>query len=144
MGKVKGVERVIQPQGCAVCNRSKILPTHHGCPPSFNVFGSGANRFRWQDHIQMWKARWIELVEESGLPKGLAGISYEADITFDRRVGRGRDQGNFRVLLDKSLGDALQSGGWIQNDKWENFDAGELTHQITPGVACISLVLMPR
>lgn len=147
--------RWIQPPGCARCGGAKTLLTHHGTPPSFNVFGSGANRFTYQGYKQAWQARFLELLDESGLPRELDYVLVEGELCFPQKAGgKGRDQGNFKVVLEKAMGDALEQGGYVgfrkpdglfvPNDNWEHYEFGSLAYRIVPGECWTRLLVMPR
>ena len=51
---------------------------------------------------------------EQRVPRGLASVKAKATIRFKQR--RRRDEGNFRALLEKALGDVLQAGGYLTDD----------------------------
>jgi hypothetical protein len=55
----------------------------------------------------------IALMEQR-VPRALASVSAKATIRFKQH--RRRDEGNFRVILEKALGDALVEGGWLSDD----------------------------
>lgn len=150
----KGKPRVIQPPGCERCGGAKTLMTHHGVPPSFNVFGSGANPRVYQDLKHAWQTRILELLEASGLPRQLSYVLIEGELCFPQRAGgKGRDQGNFRVVLEKAAGDALEEGGYVggfkkgvfqPNDNWEHYEFGSLAHCVIPGQCWTRLMVFPR
>lgn len=56
-------------------------------------------------------------------------------------VKRRRDEGNFRALIEKALGDALQNGGWIPDDTPELYRFGELKFDDKTGPPQTSLLL---
>lgn len=137
----------IKRQGCQRCGAAKGDGAHIGAPPSLNVLGSG------DPAIYMgMKARWQEmlaaLLDASGLPRGLAYVLVEGEITFPDR-GR-KDQGNFRVLVEKALGDALVDGwedvpgGWLEDDDWTHYEFGGLAYRYEPGVSRTRLLIFPR
>lgn len=49
------------------------------------------------------------------------------DATLWFPQNRGRDEGNYRSLLEKSAGDALTAGGWIPDDTPEGFRFQKIT-----------------
>lgn len=128
-------------RGCATCGRFKKDRAHFGAPPSLNVFGSGDPGW-WQGLKEQWSEVLREELERSDLPRGLFGVFVEGEAVFPQAAGR--DQGNFRVLLEKALGDVLASGGWIEADTWDRYEFGNLVQRIEPGVSATRLVLMPR
>lgn len=137
----------IQRQGCARCGAAKGDRGHVGAPPSLNVLGSGdpaiymGIKARWQELL-------AELLEASGLPRGLVGVMVEGEVTFPDRTRR--DQGNYRTLIEKALGDTLVSGGgdieggWLDDDDWMRYEFGNLTCRYEAGVSRTRLLLMPR
>lgn len=127
--------------GCDRCGAAKHDPVHLGAPESFNVFASSG----WSVY-QAAKKRWavvlLPLLEQSGLPKELAGVMVEGEATFPDRAAR--DQGNYRVILEKALGDVLQEGGWIEADDWTRYSFGDLAYRYERGVSRTRLMLFPR
>lgn len=119
--------------GCAVCNAGKTRMVHVGSPPSLNAGGSGGNHFIYQAQKGGWEEVILERLAETTLPRGLARVHATGLICFDRR-GR-RDQGNFRVLIEKALGDALVRGGYLRDDDWDHYEFGDLRMTSEKGVA---------
>jgi hypothetical protein len=72
--------------GCAICKRAKTHPAHHGSPPSMNVLGSG-NQFLYQAIKKWWQPLFTEMFEQADLPRPLAGVLVEGEITFPDRGG---------------------------------------------------------
>lgn len=58
------------------------------------------------------------------VPRGLESVTATAELRFKQR--RRRDEGNFRVILEKALGDALVEGGWLADDTADHFRFGLL------------------
>jgi hypothetical protein len=138
--------------GCANCGGTKKDRAHFGAPESFNVLASGQGSGNAMIYANL-KANWQEILTaklvESGLPRGLQSVFVEGEITFpDRREDR--DQGNFRVVLEKALGDALENGsgdvpgGWLVNDSWDHYEFGQLTKRVVPGESATRLMLFPN
>jgi hypothetical protein len=90
----------------------------------------------------LWGELLADALAESGLPQGLAAVMVEGEATFPDR-GR-RDQGNYRFLLEKALGDALTTGGYIEDDDWQRFEFGNLTYRYERGVSRTRLMIFPR
>jgi hypothetical protein len=138
----------IQRQGCARCEAGKHDPSHYGAPPSLNVLGSG-DVFTFQRIKEEWTALLALRLEASGLPRGLGRVVAEGEATFPDP--RRRDQGNFRVLLEKALGDVLVNGceaegiagGWLKDDDWTRYEFGGLAYAHEPGVSRTRLMLFP-
>jgi len=129
-------------RGCARCGRPKNDAGHLGTPPSLNAFGRSGDGFVYLNLKEQWgEALRVEL-ERSKLPKGLAHVLVEGEVTFPDR--QRRDQGNYRVLIEKALGDALTSGGWLPDDDWQHYEFGGLAYRYEPGVSRTRLLLFPR
>jgi hypothetical protein len=125
----------------AVCGGAKTHPMHHGCPPSMNVHGSGANRFEFQRQKHQWQDLFVRLLRESGLPTGLGHVLAEGQACFPDRIER--DQGNHRFMVEKALGDALVEGGWLEKDDWTRYEFGRLRHAYDKGQAWLALTIHP-
>jgi len=59
---------------------------------------------------------------EQRVPRGLKQVRATATLRFKQR--RRRDEGNHRVILEKSLGDALVAGGWLSDDTPDLYSFG--------------------
>jgi hypothetical protein len=131
--------------GCERCGRPKNDLGHFGAPPSYNALGggrgTGAAAMVGANMKQQWQAIFREALAASALPKGLAKVLVEGTIVFPDR-GR-RDQGNFRVVIEKALGDALVDGGWIEDDDWAHYSFGGLEMEVVPGVSATRLAIFP-
>lgn len=128
-------------RGCARCGEPKNWDGHVGIPPSFNAGGSGGNHFIWQNLKGTWERLFAAKLTAAGLPLGLRRITVEGLMCFPDR-GR-RDQGNFRVVIEKALGDALVDGGWLEDDDWDRYEFGNLQRTYEKGVAYTRLMLFP-
>jgi hypothetical protein len=126
---------------CARCELPKAWPGHHGYPPSLNAGGSGTNYGVYQNTKQLWQSILTPLIEEAGLPLGLGRVYVEAVVCFPTRARR--DQGNFRVYLEKALGDALVEGGWLEDDDWSRYEFGALRQAYEKGEAWTRVTLIP-
>ena len=126
---------------CADCGRPKTHPVHLGGPQSLNVGGSGSNHFAYQTAKKQWQAVFTALLEATGLPTGLARIVVEGERGFPDRTRR--DQGNFRFMIEKALGDALVTGGWLEDDDWQRYSFGDLAYRYKKGEAWTRLMLFP-
>jgi hypothetical protein len=127
-------------RGCGRCGAPKWDVTHIGAPPSINLLGSG-NPQAYQGMKARWQALLSDHLRASGLPTGLERVLVEGQITFPDR-GR-RDQGNYRVLLEKALGDALKVGGWLDDDDWSRYEFGGLAYAYERGVSRTRLIIFP-
>lgn len=127
-------------RGCGVCGRAKAHPEHQGAAPSMNVLGSG-NQFAYQALKQAWQELLIEQLERADLPRPLARVVAEGEVTFPDR--RRRDQGNHRFFVEKALGDALTAGGWLEDDDWARYEFGGLAAVHEARVSRTRLILFP-
>lgn len=94
-----------------------------GTPPSYNRTAHAhwtLNRRVKQD----WQQSCEIVLMEAGVPKGLQLVTATARLFFKQR--RRRDEGNFRVILEKALGDALTNGGWLPDDTPEHYRFGKV------------------
>lgn len=102
--------------GCAKCERLKKDRAHLELAASFNQLGSGRTG---GGHVYDAQKAALEEVlteelEASGLPRKLDSVVVECHLTFGDT--KGRDEGNIRFFIEKALGDALVTGGWLPND----------------------------
>jgi len=85
-----------------------------GTPKSFNQIGYRSHWAIGQREKQNWQG-WLALaLMEQKVPRRLKQVTATATLRFKQR--RRRDSGNFRVVLEKALGDALVEGGWLPDD----------------------------
>lgn len=126
--------------GCDRCGRPKADRAHMGAPPSINPLGSGDPR-AYQALKQTWQGLLADLLVVSDLPKGLLRVMAEGEATFPTR--QRRDQGNFRFLLEKALGDALVEGGWLADDDWDRYEFGNLVASYEKGTSATRIVIFP-
>lgn len=131
--------------GCEVCGEGKLKPQHLGAPPSLNDGGSGMDRMAFQSLKKAWMAKILDALDASPLPLDLEGVSVEALCGFPCLTRR--DGGNYRWMVEKALGDALEDGGYIERDTFYpvdrySFDGIQAVH--TPGRSWIRLLIMPR
>lgn len=110
-----------------------------GTPPSYNRTAHAhwtVSRRAKQDWERFCQAALLL----AKVPKGLERISATAELHFP--VKRRRDEGNFRVILEKALGDALVGGGWIPDDTPEHYTFGkvELLAPLPKAMTVVTLV----
>lgn len=107
-----------------------FIMSYDDVPPSLNT----AHSRHWS-YFHKTKRRWqgifSDLLLASGLPRKQDCVRAEASMRFP--VTRRRDEGNFRWMLEKALGDALVSGGWILDDQPDSFTTGALTFEAELG-----------
>ncbi len=128
---VADVELKLRVRDGRAWKEERVLATRHravltigGTPPSFNdaTMGRGAHWSRVRKHKLEWE-QWLSFaLLEQRVPKDCLRVEAAAVLRFttDRR----RDEGNFRVLLEKALGDVLQQGGWLPDDTPDRFQFG--------------------
>lgn len=90
-------------------------------PPSYNRTAHAhwtVNRSVKQD----WQQRCEIVLMEARVSRGLELVTATARLFFKER--RRRDEGNFRVILEKALGDALTNGGWLPDDTPDHYRFG--------------------
>jgi hypothetical protein len=74
-------------------------------PPSLNQIGYRSHWAVGRKAKQQWE-QWLSIaLMEQKVPRGLASVQARATIRFKQK--RRRDEGNFRALLEKALGDVL-------------------------------------
>ena len=95
-----------------------------GTPPSFNAIGYRSHWAVGQRHKKQWQ-EWLSIaLMAAGVPRGLRSVRASATLQFKQR--RRRDEGNFRVILEKAFGDALVEGGWLADDVAGAYGFGEV------------------
>lgn len=96
-------------------------------PPSLNCFGSvgGGTYYLYRRLKKEWQETLGVALMAAGVPRGLGKVSATATMRFATR--RKRDEGNFRYLLEKTLGDTLVNGGWLADDDAAAFTFGAVT-----------------
>lgn len=138
-------------------------------PSSFNAVGMSGNPFAIKHEVDLWRARFAALlsgepervmtvpkpgtqtksldiyVQRWGdLPRPCGRVLVEGEITFATR--QRRDQGNFRVLIEKALGDCLTEHEWLEDDAFyptSFYEFGNLTARYEKGVKRLDLMLFP-
>jgi ribosomal protein L37E len=127
--------------GCATCGMPKAHADHLGAPESFNVM-AGRDPNVYRSIIDKWAPVLAELLAASGLPKSLAQVMAEGEVSFGDAADR--DAGNYRVMIEKALGDALVRGGYLESDTWARYEFGVLQRRDEPGVSRTRIMLFPR
>lgn len=94
-------------------------------PVSFNAIGYRSHWAVGQRHKKQWQEMLSIALMAEAVPRGLKRATATATIRF--KQNRRRDSGNFRVILEKALGDALVEGGWLSDDTADLYGFGELT-----------------
>jgi hypothetical protein len=92
--------------------------TYDDCPPSLNTMATAHWR-RYQRVKQRWQGIWEVHLLTARVPKGLTIVKASAILQFPHE--RRRDEGNFRFILEKTLGDALTKGGHLPDDTPDHY-----------------------
>lgn len=96
-------------------------------PPSLNRMGTRGSHWT----VTRTKTRWQDIFEQllmaSGLERGQGRVRATASLRLP--VRRKRDEGNYRWLLEKALGDALVNGRWLLDDTPDYFTFGAVTFE---------------
>lgn len=96
-------------------------------PPSINAASLGSKGAHMKFHRlkKKWEGLFVITLLEAKVPRGLHRVHATAVCRF--AVNRRRDEGNFRYMLEKALGDALQLNRNLRDDTPEQFTFGGLT-----------------
>ena len=82
-------------------------------PPSLNRVGTRGSHWAVTSAKARWHSIFAVLLVEARLPRHLDVVEASAVLRFPTR--RRRDEGNFRWLIEKALGDALVPR-WLPDD----------------------------
>ncbi len=107
-------------------------------PPSFNQIGMSGNRWKLAKIVKDWRQMLGMAMIAARVPRNCNRVLASAVITFPSR--RRRDEENFRPILSKALGDALQDYGAIADDTAEFFHL-DLRLEVQSGVSKTSVCL---
>lgn len=110
-------------------------------PPSLNAASLGSRGAHMKFHRlkKEWEGHITAGLLKAQVPKGLERVHATAVCRFPSR--RKRDEGNFRYLLEKALGDTLQLNGCLEDDTPEQFTFGKLVFDADRGPARTILTL---
>lgn len=89
-------------------NRVKIIAL--GRPPSFNVMGTRGSGQALHREKKSWQEVFAKLLMAQAAGVKWAYVEAWATLLYERQLGRMPDEDNFRPLLAKALGDALDGG----------------------------------
>lgn len=112
-----------------------------GLPKSLNRVGSRGSHFAFHREKKAWEGMIVIALLEEKVPKNVDRV--EAGATLYPPTAHRRDEGNYRTMLEKCLGDALQLG-WLPDDDPGHFQFKELTFgekRPKPGLTVIKLYL---
>lgn len=91
--------------------------TFHETPKSLNR--TAKSQWPYIRQKKLWEGNFqVRLLTEK-VPRHLSRVVASAALTFPSI--RRRDEGNFRFMLEKALGDTLVGGGWLEDDTPEHF-----------------------
>lgn len=109
-------------------------------PDSFNRIGASGNWRAWQAKKKEWEARIADMLRVQGVPMHTGMFARTTAILTvpDRRR---RDAGNFGVVLEKALGDALQRCGVIPDDTPEHWSWTSVTFSHDPRQKATTIVV---
>lgn len=108
-------------------------------PPSFNRAGMSGSRWKLVRAVKDWRELFGALMMEARVPRECKLVVATATLTFPSR--RRRDAENFRVVLSKALGDALQDYGAIPDDTAEFYRLADVVLEVRPGMSNTSVRL---
>lgn len=130
--------------GCARCGRLKKDDAHLEVVPSLRMLGSG-DQHTYIAMKERLEEAFTAVLDASGLPRGLAGVTVEAMVIIGDK--QKRDEGNVRFFLEKALGDALVAGGWLEDDQFypeRMYSFGQIQAQYDPDVVAeLRLMIFP-
>jgi hypothetical protein len=108
-----------------------------GTPPSFNAVGLRSHWSVGRRHKRQWQEWLGTALMVAGVPRGLISVTATAELHFKQK--RRRDEGNFRVIPEKALGDALVEGRWLEDDTPEHYSFG-MVQLVAPSPKPLTLV----
>lgn len=135
------VKRPARRSGCRTCGRARPHPDHLGHPTTLSTFTSTQNDRVYHSYKAAWETVLTGLLIDARLPKPLGRVFAEGVAGFPDKARR--DQGNFRFLVEKALGDALTAGGWLEDDNWARYEFGNLAHAYAKGRSWTQIALFP-
>jgi hypothetical protein len=106
-------------------------------PPSLNAIAGRGSRHVFNRAKRSWQSDLGALLLAERMPRRLARVEASATLAF--AVARRRDEGNFRTLIEKALGDALVEGGWLEDDTPDQFSFGRVAFAHGPARTTIEL-----
>ncbi|PTL55776.1 hypothetical protein [Paraconexibacter algicola] len=127
-----------------LAERTWFLTVPDVLPRSFNRVGASGSWRVWQTHKKLWERRLVALLGEEGVPVASGAFARTTAILTvpDRRR---RDAGNFGVVLEKSLGDALQLAGVIPDDtpEWWSWTSVSFSYERGASATTFVVTLLP-
>lgn len=108
-----------------------------GTPPSLNKIGYHSHWSVGRKAKKDWEGFLHIALMEQKVPRKLGSVSASATLHFKQR--RRRDEGNWRALLEKALGDVLQAAGYLEDDTPEYYRFGAV-QLVAPSPEPLTLV----
>lgn len=108
-------------------------------PPSMNTNVGKGNWRTFHTEKKKWEGIFGMLCLKERVPRGCTVVKAKIWLRF--RVTRKRDPGNFRTLIEKALGDALQTVGIIPDDTATYFEVEAVELAEVSGPACTAVTL---
>lgn len=99
----------------------------------------GGSPWTWRQAKASLQRDFEALLMAERIPRPVEHIAASAQLTFT--TTRRRDEGNYRTLIEKALGDALTNGGWLADDTPEYYQFGGLTFTRAPRPATMIAVV---
>lgn len=114
-----------------------------GIPKSLNRVGSRGSHFAFHSEKKKWEGMLVTALLLAKVPKDL--LTVDASAVLHPPTAHKRDTGNYRTMLEKALGDALQLG-WLSDDSPDFYAFNDLTFgekAAKPGLTIITLLVNP-
>lgn len=114
-----------------------------GIPKSLNQVGSRGGHFAFHREKKHWEGMLFIALNQAKVPRGL--LSVDASAVLHPPTAHRRDTGNYRTMLEKALGDALQLG-WLADDGPDFYAFNDLTFgekAKAPGLTIVTLRVNP-
>lgn len=110
-------------------------------PPSLNAasLGSRGAHMKFHRTKKHWEGMFVIALMQAKVPKKLVRVHATAVCRFASK--RKRDEGNFRFMVEKALGDALQINGNLADDTPDQFTFGALTFNPEKGTPLTKVTL---
>jgi hypothetical protein len=101
--------------------------------------GYGANHHVASRTKRTWEGVMMAMLLKAKLPKDLAWVRVNMELRFPDK--RRRDEGNFRMVVEKALGDVMQRMGYISDDTPDIYRFGSVTFDPEKGPKRMILTL---
>lgn len=96
-----------------------LVISYPDTPPSLNSVGSRGGPMAFHRVKKQWQEYFELLLMQTGFPRDWLEMKATARLRFPTK--HRRDEGNYRTLIEKALGDALVNGGWLPDDTPDHF-----------------------